>query len=141
VIYNTTLNIKATNTAISIQVGKPFSLLKRIRLGGIGSGKMQIETTSENIRPFLNASHYPTYASIELRPNGILIHINQGLRNFCWPIPYYQLSIYRTEFITIYGSGSFIRFSSNQTKHFNFIKKILDEKIKWSTHLFNDIIR
>ena len=82
--------------------------------------------------PYLNPDHYPTYSSLEIRPNGILVHINQGLKNFTWPIPYYQLSVYHTEHITIHGQGEFIRFRKEDKTQYPFLQKIIREKAEWA---------
>jgi hypothetical protein len=134
-VYNTTYNLKSVNADINALVGKPISFLQRIKLGGIGSGRMIIQGTSPDLLQFLNAEHYITNASIELRPAGILVHINQGMRNFCWPIPYYHLVVYYTQHIAIHANESYIRFSTDAPNHFEFVKKILREKATWSQKL------
>jgi len=101
---------------------------------------MIIESTSPDLLQYLNAEHYITNASIELRPKGLLVHINQGMRNFCWPIPYYHLVVYYTQTIAIHANGSFIRFSTKNPNHFNFIKKIIQEKANWAKQFTTELI-
>ena len=73
------------------------------------------------------------YANIELRPGGILIRINKGLRNFTWAIPYYHLVIYKTNGASIHAQGKYVHFRANRTFKENkaFFSKMLDEKIEY----------
>ncbi len=132
-ILNSTYTDKATTELTNDLVGKPFSLLKRFRLGGIGSKRMVIDKVSPNLRQYLNTIADINYANIELRPAGILIHINKGLQTFTWIIPYYQLVIYKTDGSSIHGQGRFINFKRNLLLNENnsFIKKMMDLKIRY----------
>ena len=73
------------------------------------------------------------YGNIELRPKGVLIMINQGLKNFTWVIPFYQLVIYKTNGSSIHAQGRFVHFRDNKTFKENkkFFDKLLDAKVKY----------
>ena len=72
------------------------------------------------------------YGNIELREKGILIHINKGLKNYSWAVPYYQLHTYKTAGFSIHAQGNFVRFKSNKLlkENKNFIQKIVHFKIE-----------
>ena len=132
-IFITTHTNKDTAELINDLVGKPFSLLKSIKLGGIGSRRMMIKDTSPNMQQYLNKVSDINYANIELRPAGILIRINKGLQNFTWVIPYYQLVIYKTDGASMHAQGRYIRFVRNKLFKENkkFFKKLLDIKVQY----------
>ncbi|XMO85534.1 hypothetical protein AAFN75_12125 [Algibacter sp. AS12] len=132
-ILNSTHYNKKQKEILNDLVGKPFSFLESLRMNGIGSKRMVIEDVSLNLKVYMNAVSDINYANIELRKQGILIYINQGLKNFTWSIPYYQLVIYRTNGISIHAQGKFIHFKNNKMFKENkqFFTKMLDEKINF----------
>jgi len=113
-------------------VGRPFSILKAIKMKGAGSKRMIVDEVSPNLKSVLNTIPDVNYANIELRPVGIIIRINKGLKNYAWVIPYYQLVIYKTNGSSIHAQGKFIHFRNNQTfkENKSFFDKLLDLKIK-----------
>ena len=132
-LIETTYYNKEHVALIEDLVGKPFSFMQKWKLGGIGSKRMIIEEVSPNLKSILNTISDINYGNIELRPNGILIHIIKGLRNFTWIIPYYQLVIYKTNGSSIHAQGKFIHFRANKTFKENkkFFDKLLDQKVKY----------
>ena len=74
---------------------------------------MIIDEVSPNMKFMLNTIADLNYGSIELRPNGILLRITQGLKNFTWIIPYYQLVIYKVNGSSIHAQGRFVHFRDN----------------------------
>jgi hypothetical protein len=100
---------------------------------GIGSKRMIIEDVSPNMKAMMNKVSDINYANIELRPKGILVMINQGLKNFTWIIPFYQLVIYKTNGSSIHAQGRFVRFRNSKTFRENkkFFDKLLDQKVKY----------
>jgi len=132
VIFNTTHTDKETSKEIDTLLGKPFTLLQSIKLKGTGSKRMIIDEVSVGFKNIINTVSDLNYGNIELREKGILIHINKGLRNFSWAIPFYQLHIYKTSDFSIHAQGNFVRFKSNKLLKENkkFIEKLMDCKIK-----------
>ncbi len=131
-ILDTTHNVREHKQIITDLIGKPFSLLDTIKLKGIGSKRMIIEDVSINLKQYVNSVQDISYANIELRTAGIIIHINKGLKNFSWVIPYYQLVIYKTNGLSIHAQGKYIHFKNNIMFKENkvFFEKLLNEKIK-----------
>ena len=132
-ILDSTYTNKENKLLIIDLVGKPFSFLEAIKMKGIGSKRMIINDVSPNLKSYINKVSDANYANIELRKKGILIHINKGLKNFTWAIPYYQLVIYKTNGSSIHAQGRFIHFKNNITfkENKSFFSKMLDEKIKY----------
>ena len=131
-IFNTTLNNKDTAASINEMLGKSYSFIKAVKLGGVGSKRMVIDAVSPGFSDLINAVSDINYGNIELREKGILVHVNKGLKNFSWAIPYYQLHTYKTEGFSIHAQGNFVRFKSNKLLKENkkFIQKIVDFKIE-----------
>jgi hypothetical protein len=132
-IQNTTHFNKEHKQIIADLVGSEFSLVQKLKMKGVGSKRMIIDDVSPNMKPMMNIVSDLNYGNIELRPKGILILINQGLKNFTWVIPYYQLVIYKTNGSSIHAQGKFVHFRVNKTFKENkkFFDKLLDEKVKY----------
>jgi len=126
-ILNSTHTDRNNDELINSIVGSRFSFLKNIKLGGVGSKRMIIEEVSPNLQQYLNLIADINYANIELRPDGILVFINKGLKNYTWVIPYYKLHIYHNNGFSVHAEGKFIRFKNNKLLKENksFLNKII----------------
>lgn len=132
-ILNTTHYNKEHKSTIADLVGSEFSLVQKLKLKGVGSKRMIIDDVSPNMKSMMNIVSDINYGNIELRPKGVLIMINQGLKNFTWVIPFYQLVIYKTNGSSIHAQGRFVHFRNNKTFKENkkFFDKLLDAKVKY----------
>ena len=130
-ILNTTYTNKDNDVTIDNLVGRPYSFLKKLRMKGIGSGRMIIDKVSPKLQRALLNGPDINYANIELRPKGILVRITRRLDNFTWIIPYYQLYTYMTNGLSIHGQGEFLHFKNDRFLKNNkeFIKKMLNLKV------------
>lgn len=131
-IYNTTHTNKEVKTILDNLLGKAYSFIKAIKMGGVGSKRMIIDEVSPGFHNYMNSVSDINYANLELREAGIIVHINKGLQNFSWPIPFYQLHTYKTSGFSIHAHGNFVRFKNNKLLHENkkFIDKIINSKIE-----------
>tara|TARA_B100000614_G_scaffold248100_1_gene255686 strand:+ start:1429 stop:1842 length:414 start_codon:yes stop_codon:yes gene_type:complete len=129
-LYNITYKNKETEKEINAEMGRPFGLIEKLKLGGIGSRRMIIENFSEDIKNLALKVSGIQYANIELRPNGIIVHINQGIYTHAWTIPYFRLSVFNGDFFTIHGGGSHIQFNKEKSWKENkeFLQKIVKLK-------------
>ncbi len=118
---------------INQEVGSPFRLIERIKLGGIGSPKLFITDCSIQINNLLILSTTINSCNIELRPKGILIGFHVRLETYLLVIPFYKLHIYKgkSDEYSIYKDHYFIKFRAkkNDTAIHKFIKKVLHYKI------------
>ncbi|MFT5848308.1 hypothetical protein [Psychroserpens sp.] len=133
VLLDSTHNNKEHKSIIIDLIGKPYSFMEAIKMGGVGSKRMIIENVSPNLQQHLNTIADINYANIEMRPSGILIYINKGLKNYTWVIPFYQLVVYRTNGISIHAQGKFVHFKNNKTFQENkiFMNRLFDAKVKF----------
>ena len=130
-ILDTTYSNKSNNQLIDDLVGKSYTFLESFKMKGIGSKRMIIDAASPNFKNYLNATEDVTYANIELRPNGLLVRINKGLKNYTWVVPFYHLVIYKTNGSSIPAQGKFIHFKNNITfkENKSFFDKLLSLKV------------
>ena len=112
-------------------VGKPYTFFEAIKRRGVGSKRMIVDMVSPNLNPILNTVSDLNYANIEMRKNGILVHITKGHKNFTWAIPFYHLVLYKTDGMSIHAQGRFIHFkkSKNFYENKNFLRSLLEEKV------------
>jgi len=131
-IYNTTYFNQETQVTFNELLGCSYSFFKAIKIGGTGSKRMIIDEVSPNFKKYMNSVSDINYGNIEIREKGILIHINKGLKNFSWPIPFYQLHTYKTNGMSFHAHGNYIRFKNNKLLKENkkFIDKIISLKIE-----------
>ena len=126
-LYNISYNDKETDKLINDEMGKPYSLIKKIKLKGIGSRRMIIEHFSDDMKHLTLKVSGIQYANIELRPKGLIIHINQGIYTYAWTVPFFRLSIYNGDYFTVHGNGNFIQFNKEKSWKENrtFLQKIM----------------
>jgi hypothetical protein len=131
-IFNTTHKNKETAAAIDNLVGNSYSFFEAIKMKGIGSKRMMIIDVSQGFKNVMNTISDINYANIEIRKKGVLVHINKGLKNYSWAIPFYQLYTYKTDGFSVHAQGNFVRFKSNKLLKENkkFIDKLAELKVE-----------
>ncbi|MDG2109332.1 MAG: hypothetical protein P8J71_05245 [Flavobacteriaceae bacterium] len=140
-LLNISYNDKEVKRKIEKTVGKPFSLQKRWKLGGIGSPKLLIDSCSLDISNLLILDKNIDQCNIELRPKGIIVRFRSLLETYGLIIPYYKLKIYkgRAKIYSIYMDNYFIKVIYDNDSVREFFKKILDQKILNIPSSFEDI--
>ena len=136
-IYNISYKDKETDKLINEEMGNAYSLIKKLQLGGIGSRRLVIEYFSENMNHLKLKVSGLQYGNIEIRPKGIIIHINQGIYTYAWTIPFFRLSIYNGDFFTIHGNGNYIQFNKEKSwkENRNFLQKLIQLKPEYNPTL------
>ncbi len=97
---------------------------------GAGSRRLVIEGLSSALTPRNMQEIDINYASIELRPKGIVIHFSNRLDRYSWIVPYYRLAVFSTLTFSIHSNGKFIKFKKDKNYQENkgFINKMTDFK-------------
>ena len=133
-IYNISYKDKETDKLINEEMGIAYSLIKKLQLGGIGSRRLIIEYFSENMNHLKLKVSGLQYGNIEIRPKGIILHINQGVYTYAWTIPFFRLSIYNGDFFTIHGNGNYIQFNKEKSwkENRNFLQKLIRLKSEYN---------
>lgn len=130
-IVKTTYFDKKIQEAIIEKVGKPFSPLDIIKKGMIGSSRMIIKEYSKGFDSFINKNLDLTYASIGLRPKGIIVILSKSYYNLSWVISYHHLSIYKTDILSIHAEGEFLKLQIKKKQNKKLIEKLLLYKAKY----------
>lgn len=133
-LYDITYKNDKITKEINDFIGKPYSFLKAIQMGGTGSCRMVIEEVSTHFKDIVHASDI-NYGSIEMRPNGIIFYTSKGLQRFAWLIPYYKLVVFKSTTLSIHADGRFMKFKNNQLtkKNSSFISKLIELKSKYTS--------
>ena len=130
-LLNVSYNRPKIKNQIDDSVGKAFSLAERIKMGGIGSGKLIINSTSQQIHNLLVLDSYQNVCSLEIRPQGVLLTFKSILETYTLVIPYYKLHIYKgeSEQYSIYMDSYFVKVQAKQKRVHKFLRKVLDHKL------------
>ena len=131
-LLNVSYNNPKVKAQINEEVGPPFTLKERIKMGGIGSSKLFITSTSVEINNLLILDSYINTCNIEMRPKGIIVGFRSLLESYALIIPYYKLSLYKgkAEEYSIYRDNYFIkiRAKSKDSATHKFVKKVMSYK-------------
>lgn len=117
---------------IDAELGKPFTLMERLKMGGIGSPKLIMTDASLQISNLMNLDNNTNVCNIEMRPKGIIVGFRSGLNSYALIIPYYKLVLYKgkSEEYSIYKDTYFVKIEArpkDKDVH-RFMKKLLDAK-------------
>ena len=136
-IYNISYKDNKQIELINNSVGKPYSLVSRIKIGGVGSPKYYIKSSDKKVikykLPLIDFLKTPSKkdktCNIEMRPKGIIIRFRSLLETYALIIPYFKLSIFKPtgDTYSIHsGEYKIIIITKTETKR-KFIKRILEE--------------
>lgn len=130
-LLNISYNDKDVKRKIEKTVGKPFSLERRWKIGGVGSPKLLIDSCSLDISNLLVLDQNIDQCNIELRPQGIIVRFRSLLETYGLIIPFYKLKIYKgkAKIYSIYMDNYFIKVIADKDSIHKFFKKIIDQKI------------
>ncbi|WP_432411575.1 hypothetical protein [Rasiella sp. SM2506] len=142
-LLNVSYNNKQISQKIDAEVGKPFPLATRFKMGGIGSSKLIITETSVQIHNLLLLDSNRNQCNIEMRPNGIIVGFRSLLESYALVIPYYKLVLYKgkAEEYSVYRDNYFIKIEAkkkDKATH-NFISKILSAKADATPSRIEDV--
>ncbi len=140
-LLNVSYNNPEISRKIDEEVGKPFPLKKRWQLGGIGSPKLFITSTSAEIRNLLILDNNRDSCNVEIRPKGVIVRFRSLLETFALVIPFYKLVIYKGDLgiYSIYRDHYFIKVKADTKAIQKFFKKLLDYKADNSPTSIEDL--
>ena len=129
-IFNSTYTDKDKELEVEKLIGKKYGIISSIRLNGVGSKRLIVQETSQNLKKIIIQKSDLIYSNIEIRSGGVIVYIAEGLNRYSWVIPYYKLVIYKTPNYSIHSDGNFIRFSNdlNIKENLKFFKKLIKHK-------------
>jgi hypothetical protein len=132
-LFNTSYTNKEYTKESAKMLGKAYSFFEKLKMGGIGSSRLIIDELSPKLQAKNPQTTAITYANIELRPKGIIVHFANRLDRYSWVIPYYRLVTYSNRSFSLHANGNFIKFRKNKNYRSNkkFIDKMIDLKINY----------
>jgi len=92
-IINYTYPTPQLKRQIKQSVGSSFSIVERLKMGGIGTSKLQMIEASDEIYQLVSHKTDTIYCYIECREKGIVLGFHSTLKVYLWLIPYLFLSI------------------------------------------------
>ena len=140
-LVNVSYSNKDLTRKIDSEVGKPFTLKQRWSLGGIGSPKLEIVSSSIDIRNLLILDNNLDSCNIELRPKSIILRFRSLLETYALVIPFYKLAIYKGQeaVYSVYKDHYFVKVKADTKAIQKFFKKILDYKAENSPTSIEDL--
>lgn len=125
-------NDKEITRKIDTVLGKPFPLMERLKMGGIGSPKLIVTGASVQIGNLMNMDNNRNVCNIEMRPQGIILGFRSRLNAYALIIPYYKLVIFKgnAETYTLHKDTYYISFQAlpNEKSVHKFVKKMIDAR-------------
>ena len=129
-LLNVSYNDRKIKKQIDSEVGPPFSLRDRWKLGGIGSSKLAITYASVDIHNLLVLDNNSNSCSVELRPKGIIVRFRSLLETYGLVIPYYKLKVYKgqAQEYSIYKDHFCIKVAATEESTHLYFKKLITQK-------------
>ena len=136
-LFNVSYNNPEIRKKIDDAVGLPFRFREKIRLGGIGIGRIEVTRASADVTTLLALDKYRNLCNIELRPNGIIIGFRSLLESFAIVIPYWKLTVFKGQ-ATVYNINcdtTFVNLKLKTKKEVNFLKRIQEAQLAYTSQL------
>jgi|SRR5690606_6963941 len=126
---------------IDREIGKSYALKERIQMGGIGSPKLIITSSSIQIYNLLIMDNNQDSCNIELRPKGIIVRFRSLLETFALVIPYYKLALHKSrgEEYAIHIDDYYIKVAAKTKEVHDFMKKIVKNRTDASPTVVDDL--
>lgn len=115
--------------------GRSFTLLERLRMGRIGTGKMRLSMASPKLLECFHPAADAPQVNLSLREKGLLVHLNSGIYSSLWIIPFHHLAIYKSHGWSIYGNGAQLRLIDDGWKYSKFMSNVLERKAVYGNQL------
>ena len=129
-LQNVSYKNKKQQIEIESLVGKPFTLLERLKLGGVGSPKLYVTTSSKEIDALFLLDHNDNTCNIELRPKGIILRFRSLLETYALVVPYYKLTLFKgtSDAYSVHTAHHKVSVLAQEASIRTFFKKILEQK-------------
>lgn len=129
-LANVSYNNKVQREEIDATVGKPFTLIQRLKLGGVGSPKLYVTTSSKEIDALFLLDQNDNTCNIELRPKGIIVRFRSLLETFALVVPYYKLTVFKgtSDIYSIHIDHHKVSVSAQSEPVRLFFKKVQQQK-------------
>ena len=132
-LRNVSYKNKKQQNEINDYVGKSYTFFERLKLSGIGSGKLAITKASKEINNLLILDQNLNQCNIERRPKGIIIYFRVLLETYALIIPYYKLVVFKvdSDLYTFHIDHRLIKIKVKNKKDHDYIRNILNERAEY----------
>lgn len=131
-IVNLSYTNKENSDKIDRKLGKSFGFIKRLKMGGIGSPRLNLVDADDQVSDLMNRDINRNVCNIELRPRGIIIGFRSKLNPYALLMQYKALKIIRLnpDHYRIESKKHFIvfRVRKRDTSTHKFIHKLKDNQ-------------
>lgn len=133
-LVNTSYRNPEIEKKIDLELGMPYSLKDRLKMGGVGSPALDIQSASLEIHNLLVVDNGRNRCNIEIRPKGILLRFRSRLDSYTLVIPYYKLVIYKGDIAqySIYRDHYFVKVTADTKAIQKFFTRLTALKSEWS---------
>lgn len=140
-LRNISYNNPKIKREIKKAVGDSYSWTERLRFGGTGSPKLSVLMASKEISELLEKDNYSNYCNVEICYNGIILRFRSILETYGLIIPFYRLSLYKSDAdtYTIFSGEHRVVVGADSTKVHAFFKRLLELKVKQSPTRIEDL--
>ncbi|MDA0779683.1 MAG: hypothetical protein O2810_02385 [Bacteroidetes bacterium] len=131
-LKNVSYNDKKLHIEIDALLGKPFTFLERLKLGGVGSPKLHVTACSKEIDALFLLDHNVNTCNVELRPKGIILRFRSLLETYALIVPYYKLTLFKgtSDAYSVHTDHHKVSVSAQSEPVRLFFKKIQQQKAK-----------
>lgn len=137
-LVQTTYPDKKIIEQINLAVGNSFSFIQILKIGSIGSQRMKVTENSPTFTPIITKDFNAVWANISLRPKGIIVIINSRLSQYSWIIPFYKLSIIKSNELVIHAEGEFLKLAIESDASISrFVSKIISRKNQFQSQMIS----
>ena len=95
--YRYSYRTKETEETLNTLLGKPYGLVRSLKMGGTGSQRFDVVEINKEIADIIASSSNPPYINLEMRPKGLMLHLKVRLDNWVLALPYHLLSLYSSD--------------------------------------------
>ncbi|WP_258102981.1 hypothetical protein [Marinoscillum sp. MHG1-6] len=123
-IFETTYTNRDITQQINLHVGPAYGVWERIKMGGIGSKRMKVKDVNPEYADYFSLANRSSFANIELRPQGIIVHFKQKLESYAWVMPFETLTVETQPLLKLSSNNAFIIFDVSSVENQVIITKI-----------------
>ena len=120
-------------------IGKKFGLIERLMLNGVKSSRLTVSESSHGIQKIIQSGQHIVFSDIEMRKKGVLIRIISQIEKCYWAIPFYKLTLYKSDNFSIHADGEFVKYNINEItkKNASLVNKIIGHRASFFDHSYN----
>jgi len=94
-LRNLSYNNPKIQKEVENSVGKSYGIIERIRLGGVGSPKLEITEASSEIAELLELDNNLKFCSIEILRKGVILRFRSVLETYGLIVPFHEMVIFK----------------------------------------------